>query len=64
MEQGKHTTVILPSDKISREELKDKIEAKIESLKINPEHSYIRAATILGECRGLKYVLSLLNEMR
>jgi hypothetical protein len=56
----KHTTLILPSDKISKEELRNKIEAKIKSLKINREYNYTRAGVILG----LKYVLSLLNEMR
>lgn len=60
MEQGKHTIVILPSDKISKEDLKDKIEAKIKSLEINSKDSYTRSGVVLG----LKYVLSLLNEMR
>ena len=58
---NKHTTVILPSDKISRKELQDKIEKRIEEIRSWPS---VRAAVDAAEVRGLRYTISLLKTIR
>ena len=57
--KNKHTTVILPSDKISRKELQDKIQARIEEI-----NSAGWASCNASQVVELKYVLSLLKTIR
>ena len=59
---NKHTTVILPSDKISRKELQDKIEKRIEEIYSRGNDGWMPCDA--AQVAGLRYTLNLLNQIR